>query len=569
MSTRTFVSLLMFICLSSTYLMGCNSSQQTPSEPTGTLRTDGKTGQAPSGVAFREVAAESGLNFQWAIEGKRPLNILQTIGNGVAMFDFNNDNNLDILLVSAAPKLYQGDGKGKFTDVSTAMGLNTLKGHFLGVAVGDIDNDGFDDLYLTAYSGGVLLRNQAGKGFQDATKTSGLPEIPWGTSATFFDLDGDGQLDLYVCNYVQFGPQTVPQLCKYGDFMSSCGPRFYEPEKGYLFRNIKGKFTNITAAWGANDVHGKGLGVAVADIMGASGKSMPSISLANDEIAGDLLVHQGTKLQNKANEMGTAYDGEGNVHGGMGTDWGDVDNDGKLDLFVATFQNEVKCLYKNEGDGLFTEMSAMSGLQDSKSYVTFGSKFLDCNNDGLLDLTIANGHVQDNINSIDKTANYRQPYQIFQQNPNKKFQNITNQIEAKGDKNIVGRGLATGDYDNDGKVDILITDSEGSPVLLHNEDKSKGNFITLSLVGTKSHRDAYGAIITAEIEGKKIMRHCHSDGSYLSASDKRVHLGLGTATKANITVQWPSGTKQTFQSLDQGVFYTLTEGKPDAQRSQK
>jgi enediyne biosynthesis protein E4 len=520
--------------------------------------------QTPSTVSsgFRNVAKEAGLDYQWTVQGKRPLNILQTIGNGAAFLDYNNDGNLDILLVSLTPALFMGDGKGHFIDTTETSGLKSLKGHFLGCAVGDVNSDGYSDIYLTAYRGGILLQNNAGKGFKDVTASAKLPAIAWGTSATFFDLDKDRQLDLYVCNYAKFGPKTLPQLCKYSNYDSACGPRFYQPEKGILFQNNQGKFNDVTASWKGENVQGKGLGVIAAD---TNGKGLFNIIIANDEVAGDFLIHQGKQFSNQAVEAGTAYDSEGSVHGGMGTDCGDINNDGKLDLFVATFQNEVKCLYLNEGNNLFTEIGASAGLQASKPYVTFGAKFFDFNNDGKLDIVLANGHVQDNINAIDKTAEYKQPIQIFQNQDGKLFTDASLLINEKDRTPIVGRGLATGDYDNDGKIDVLVVDSEGSPILLHNESKDIGNFITLALSGVKSNRDAYGAIVTVEADGKKITEYCHSDGSYLSASDKRVHIGIGSATEGAITIQWPSGAVQKFSKVLSNKFYKVTEGNPKMQ----
>jgi enediyne biosynthesis protein E4 len=507
-----------------------------------------------SPMIFNEVAAQSGVDFRFEVAGTRPLGILQTIGNGCALFDYDNDGNLDLLLVSRKLMLLRGDGAGKFTDVTFSV-LGKLDGHFLGVAVGDWNNDGFSDLYLTAYRGGALLQNQGGKTFANVTKAAGLPVVPWGTSATFFDADGDGKLDLYVCNYVDFGPQTKPQLCKDHEVMSACGPRFYDPLKGRLFLQSGGKYSDKTVAWGAEDVHGKGLGVAACDF---DGSGRMSLAIANDEVPGDLLLNQGKIMKNVATGAGTAYDSEGAVHGGMGTDWGDFDNDGKLDLFVATYQNEIKCLYKNEGSGLFTESANSLGLGPAQPYVTFGSRFLDFDNDGWLDLAIANGHVQDNIQQIEKSASYKQPTQLFRSKSGQGFEDAT--VGLSGSVPIAGRGLATGDWDNDGRIDLVVIDSEGAPLLLHNVVGSPGNFLSLRLRGTKSNRDGYGAVVTASVGGKEVVRHCHADGSYLSSSDPRVHLGLGAEKTASVTVRWPSGKKESFSNLPAGKTTELTEG---------
>lgn len=532
-----------------------------------------------NGIRFVDVAQEAGLDYRWEVPGNRPLNILQTIGNGCAFLDYDADGNLDILLVGPRVALYRGDGKGRFTDVSRETGLSRLSGHFLGCAVGDYDNDGYPDIYLTAYRGGALLHNESrvqsrelrgtmdrsrlstlnSRLFREVTSGSGIPSQPWSTSASFTDIDGDGKLDLYICNYVQFGPKTIPQLCPYAGRLSACGPRFYEPEFGKLYRNLGGgRFQDITKAWRAHRISGKGLGVTAADF---DGSGRQSIAIANDEMPGDLLHNLGGKFENIGDSSSTGHDSNGNVHGGMGIDWGDYDNDGKLDLFVATFQHEAKCIYHNDGGGLFTENSAALGMEKALPYVAFGSKWIDCDNDGWLDLMIANGHVQDNIHEIDKSATYRQPTQLFRNLSGSGFKEITAQAGPSLQKKLVGRGLAMGDYDNDGRIDALVVDSEGAPLLLHNETTGAGNWLSIRLIGTRSNRDGIGALVTVEANGKKFLRLCTTDGSYMSASDRRVHVGLGQATSATIRVQWPSGAFGTYKNIAVNRFVTIREGK--------
>jgi hypothetical protein len=504
------------------------------------------------------VTKEAGINYKWTVQGKRPLNILQTIGNGCAFLDYDGDGNLDILLVGPRVALYKGDGKGHFTDVSSETGIASLKGNFLGCAVGDYDNDGYEDIYLTAYRGGVLLHNQQGKRFEDVTKRAGIPPQEWGTSAAFADFNGDGYLDLYIANYVDFGPKTDPQLCNNSGVMSSCGPRYYNAIKGKLYLGgPSGVFRDVTKQWKVHLVEGKNLGVSVADY---DGTGKVSLAIANDEMPGDLLSNKGGTFENIGKTSGTAYDDSGNVHGGMGVDWGDYDNDGKMDLAIATFQNEAKNIFHNDGEGLFTDKSAMLGMAPATPFVTFGIKWFDYDNDGFLDLVLANGHVQDNISAIDKTAQYRQPTMIFHNIGAERFEDVSARIDASGRRPIVGRGLAVGDYDNDGKVDVLVVDSEGEPILLHNEVPNVGNVLRITLVGKKSNRDGLGARVIATVGGKKIVRRCGTDGSYMSASDKRVYIGIGTANTADtVTVFWPSGKKTTLQNVAAGKPLTITE----------
>lgn len=520
-----------------------------------------------SPLRFRDVAREAGLNYTWTIAGTRPLNILQTIGNGCAFLDYNGDGNLDVLLVGPKLALYKGDGRGHFTDVSAATGLATLSGHFLGCAVADYDNDGFDDVYVSGYRTGLLLHNEGGKRFADVTASSGIKVQPWGTSCAWGDVDGDGKLDLYIANYARFGPEPgIPQLCDSHGMKTSCGPRYYKPLKGAFFRNLgQGRFADAGAALNVATTNGRGLGVAFAPL---DDSGRPTLAIANDELPGDLLTPTGTgakaRYTNQGSPSGMAFDRDGNIHGGMGTDWGDYDNDGRLDLFVATFQGEAKSLYHNDDNGVFSDTSYLTGLAPPTiPNVAFGCKLFDADNDGWLDLMIANGHVQDNIHEIDTSTTYRQTLQLFHNRGTTPvgFDNISASAGPDFARPIVGRGLAVGDYDNDGKLDALVVDSEGAPLLLHNESTSTDHWLGVRLVGTKSNRDGLGAVLTATINGKKIVQLCQTDGSYLSASDRRVHFGLGTAaTVETLTVRWPSGHTDTLKNVAGDRYVTLREG---------
>jgi hypothetical protein len=513
-------------------------------------------------------AKESGLRYAWQIPGKRPLNILQTIGNGCAFLDFDNDNHLDILLIGPRLALFKGDGRGRFTDVTRAMSLDQLSGHFLGVAVGDVDGDGFDDLYVSGYNAGLLLHNDRGRRFQDITLRSGLKPTPWGTSCAFAEISpGSGKLDLYVANYAVFDPRRDPQFCNTQGVMTSCPPRNYKPLIGNLYGNDgRGRFTDITRMSGATTTHGRALGVAFGDYLG---NGRPGLAIANDELPGDLLEPIGSanprSFKNVGDISGTAFDRDARVHGGMGLDWGDYDDDGRLDLFVATYQDELKCLYHNEGIGQFSDQGVPSGVSGPAArYVAFGCKFFDYDNDGRLDLIIANGHVQDNISAISKTNCYRQATQLFHNAGSKPptFLDVSNTSGPDIQRLIVGRGLAIGDYDNDGKMDLLVVDSEGEPLLLHNQSPAAGHWLGITLIGTKSNRDGYGARVIVKAGGRVLHRDCQSCGSYLSASDKRVHFGLGTsATIETLTIKWSSGATSTFHNVRGDHYVTIREGE--------
>ena len=515
---------------------------------------------------FEDVAGKAGLKYAWSIAAKRPLNILQTIGNGCAFLDYNNDGHLDVLLVGPKPALFQGDGRGQFSDVSAATGVGKVADHYLGCAVGDYDNDGWDDVYLSGYRAATLLHNEGGRGFRVATPPAMKPQ-PWGTSCAWADVDGDGFLDLFVSNYVIFsGDAGIPQLCDSHGVKVSCGPRFYKPLKGVFYHNLKGKgFALDNEMLNVSSTHGRGLAVAFAPL-DESGR--PSLAFANDEMPGDLLMPRrkngALSYVNAGLASGMAFDRDGNVHGGMGADWGDYDGDGALDLFITTYQGENKSLYHNQGDNSFNDTSYQTGLAAaSLPNVAFGCKWLDFDNDGDLDLVMASGHIQDNVMAIDTSTSYRQKALIYRNSGGARpmFENVSGAAGAAFARDIVGRGVATGDYDNDGRVDVLMVDSEGHPLLLHNETKNAEHWASIQLQGTRSNRDGQGALLTALVANRKLVRLCTTGGSYLSASDGRVHFGLGANTRIDaLQVQWPNGERETFHDVPGDRTVKLREG---------
>ncbi len=506
-----------------------------------------KTPPAPSPpppipeVRFVDRAAEAGLAFRFRIAGPRPLDILQSIGSGCAFLDFDSDGNLDILLVGERPGLFRGDGTGHFTDV-TAL-LRGVHGHFLGCAVGDYDGDGFVDLYLSGYHEGRLLHNKAGKGFRDVTAASGLKPQPWGTACAWTDMNADGKQDLIVGNYVAFDPKRDKRLCPVNGHPTGCGPTDYRPVKSVLYQNLGGgHFQGLT-------INGTQGGVLGCVVLPHEGSPRPAIALINDERPADLLTPTASGYQDSGPESGMAVTPEGGVYGGMGVDSGDYDNDGDPDLIIATFQNEMNNLFQNQGSGLFANDSVRSGIAlpaQHKPQVAFGVKFLDADNDGWLDVLFTNGHIRDNVETFDTTTTYRQPTELFH-NRHGKF--AYQRISAP----IVGRGLAVGDYDNDGLPDALAVDAEGAPLLLHNESTQTGNWLGIS--GLRE-----GTKLVAQIGERTRTRWCHTDGSYLTASDARVLFGLGTATRVDsLTLTWPGGKTQTLKNLAPNHYVTAKE----------
>jgi hypothetical protein len=551
-------------------LFGCQPHTPAPSPIAQTLKAKATYQPLPpvtnadSSIVFANTAVRAGLNYRWVIPGRRPLNILQTIGNGCAFLDYDNDGNLDILLIGSRLALYKGDGAGHFTDVTHSTRLDTLHGHFLGCAVGDYDNDGYDDVYISGYRTGILLHNEHGSYFQDVTKQAGLKPQPWGTSCAFADLDGDGYLDLFVSNYVQFDAST-PQLCPLNGIQAACSPTTYHRLQGVLYHNLAGRrFEDVTVAWNARP-SGNDLGVACADF---DGSGHVGLAVANDALGGDLFRNpNGGRMVNISIVSGTSYDRFGHYHSGMGIDWGDYDNDGRPDLFVTTFAHEDKCLYHNMGGGAFEERGVETGVASAlEPYVSFGCKFADFDNDGWLDLIVASGHVEDNVAQIKNGESYRQPLELLRNTgrPPITFERVTRSAGLEKLGPIIGRGLAVGDFDNDGRMDVLAADSEGTPVLLHNETRTPGHWLGLKLVGKRrSNRDAYGAVVTVEVGKQRWMRLCRADGSYLSSSDKRVHIGLGKADHVErVTVRWPDGHVEIRTGLPIDRYLSWTEGEP-------
>lgn len=522
---------------------------------------------ASSGIHFTDVAEQAGLHYVFTAGVKGgstapALTILQTIGNGCAFLDYNNDGSLDILLVGPKLALYKGDGRGKFTDATHETGIDKPRGHFLGCAVGDYDNDGFDDVYISGYRTGILLRNVKGKGFLDVTGDAGMKPQPWGTSCGWADLNGDGRLDLFVANYVQFGPdpKRYPQTCE----PLACGPQQYRPERPTLYQNLGGgRFADISAASGLRAASGKGLGVAFAD---SEGDGRQDILVANDQMAGDLFRNDGQmRFTNVGVASGTAFGPDGRLQGGMGADWADYDGDGRLDAIVTTYQDQPKSLYHNDSDGLFRYVSQTVGIADpSKPFVAFGVKWLDYDNDGWPDILIANGNVDNHISVMFPDQHYRQTSVALHNVGGNRFINESNALGPALQKPIIGRGLATGDFDNDGRADALIVDSEGPPLLLHNQGAPVGNWIGFSLTGTgKSNRDALGARVTVEAGGRRQVKEAQTAGSYLSSSDRRLLFGLGTAKHIDrVTIRWPDGRTEALPPLATGQYHAVTEGRP-------
>ncbi len=549
----------------------CLSSLLTGCPPSTKKRATVESTSAPITTAphFKEVAQEAGLDFTWTVgdsKRKSPLNIAETAGGGAAFLDYDNDGNLDILLVGSRTALFHQEAGGKFREVTAGSGLNAT-GMLMGCTVGDVDNDGFSDILITGQGSLHLYHNLRGTGKFEERTAKAFPNPPskeaWATSAGFTDLDHDGNLDLVVCHYVTFTPETV-QLCEYSSptgekIKGACPPLYYKPQTIQVFRNKGGgifeeKTTLLPKGHGAN------LGLGFADV---DGDGKMDFYIANDGQPGDLYHNLGSwRFENLSTQSGTGYNQEGREQAGMGVDWGDYDHDGKLDLLVTTFQNEPRSLYHNEGGGTFAYTSFITRMGDAtRSHLAFGCAFLDADNDGWLDLLFANGHVQDTIGQIRPPATYAQNLQFFVYRGEGGFyQEATQNAGEAFQKPIVGRALAVGDYDNDGYPDVLVSDLSGKPLLLHNETPKNQHWIGFQLKSKYQRREAIGTrVILTTSEGERVgeVQTCRS---YLSASDPRIRFGLGAQNRPlKIKVKWVGGKETELHDLPVDRYILIEE----------
>jgi len=517
--------------------------------PSGKARTD----RSP-GPAFRDVARAHRILFQPDPGRKSPQDILQTAGFGGGWVDYDSDGWLDLLLVGR-PRcaLYHNELGRAFRRVTEPVGLEQ-DGYWQGCATGDFDNDGWMDLFLSGYRCAALLRNRGGR-FEPVPLT--IPRGSWGTSAAFLDADGDGLVDLYVGRYLQFDDGS-PRLCNSLGVLGACSPERYRAQAGLFYWNRGGsRFQEATRRFGLERSHGKTLGVAVCD---ANEDGRTDLYLANDQVPGDLYLNTGSGFVNRGMESGAALASTGFVQGGMGVDWADVDGNGRPDLVVTTSQHEATSLYLNRGRELFHEAGETAGLAEpTRERLGFGAKFFDADNDGYEDLLLANGHVRDVIEQQQPGVPYAQAGQLFRRVGNR-FAEVWTPECRDVRRPMVGRAVAVADYDNDGRLDALMTDREGPPRLLRNVGGAGNHWLRLRLRGTASPRDGAGAEVLLTTGRRTQIRWAGSSGSYLAAHDGRVHFGLGTAARAaRVEVRWPSGRRQVFTDLAADREWDLVE----------
>ncbi len=503
---------------------------------------------------LRDVTAEAGITYRWPELKRSPLSNVETFGAGCAFLDADSDGWLDVLLVgSPACGLYLNRRDGTFRDATAESGLAQIKGNWSGCAVGDINGDARPDLLLTGLNTLKLLRAEAGGRFRDVTLQAGIKPGGWASSAGLMDLDGDEDLDLVVGQYLELDPYA-PRYCELrpGVF-SSCTPERYAPQFPRLFRNDgDATFTEVTTDTGLHRSGGKNLALGFTDF---DRDGRMDLYFANDGTPGDLFRNLGgLRFENVALAQGVAMGVSGGTHAGMGVDWGDYDRDGRLDLAVTAFSDEAYAVYRQrEGD--FEQVSTQVGIGDP-TYLPlgFGVKWLDLDNDGWLDVAFTNGHIHDNVHLIDNRLTFRQPLQLFANREGRKFAEVTAQAGSAASRPIVGRGLATGDYDRDGRVDLLAVDYGGAPLLLRNEQPA-GNWLEIELRQPGPNPFAYGARVTVETPQGPLVREVSPASSYLSSSSPVLHFGLGSAASTNrIVVQWPDGSRRILTGVTAGEY---------------
>lgn len=529
---------------------------------------------------FKDVAEEVGLRFKHDLGNEGKFFIVENTAPGCAFIDYDNDGFLDIFLVQSGPSgapqnvkkrpfcaLYNNKGDGTFVDVTPNSGIDQNLGYGQGVAVGDYDNDGYDDLFLTCYGGNRLLRNKSGSGqFQDVTKAMGLEKVygtGYATSAAFGDYDNDGRLDLYVCYYMKW-THSINQECRddITNELDYCFPGFYDPTAHQLLRNDGQKFVDVSQKSGINRKSAHGLAVSFFDY---NGDGRQDIFVANDLTPNMLWRNKGDGTFTDASvEAGVAYGEEGNVMAAMGIAIADYNHSGQESFYVSNFSKRPNILFGNLGGGVFEDVTQQVNLGTSHhDFLSFGCEFLDYDADGWSDIITNNGHVQMSSDHRADDVPYEQRKQLLHNEKGQSFSEITAK-ELLGDlqQPVVGRGLATGDYDNDGRIDILAVSQNGPVQLFKNRVHNDNHWISFQATGTKSNRNGLHTRFILKAGNQKQVATVRAGSSYLSSSDRRVYFGLGKSSKVDeVTVLWPSGKRETFKNLDANVFYTLTEGQ--------
>jgi len=529
-------------------------------------------------IQFRDITTQAGIHFAHNNGAFGQKYLPETMGSGCAFIDYDNDGWPDILLINGTDwpghlksgattlKLYHNNHDGTLTDVTRKAGL-AVPMYGLGVAIGDYDNDGYDDIFVSALGQSHLFHNNGNGTFTDVTKSAGL----WGpnefsTSAAWVDYDRDGKLDLVVANYVQWSEKTDLYCTLDGSHKSYCTPESYKGASARLWHNLgNGKFEDATQKANLNDPTSKGLGVAILDY---NGDGWHDILLANDTQPNKLYLnkHDGT-FEEKGIAAGIAFSEDGVARAGMGVDAADYDRSGRPSIIITNFANQMLSLYHNEGSGLFVDEAPRSAVgRATLITLGFGCFFFDYDNDGWPDILVADGHIEDGIERVQKRVTYAEPPHVFRNLGGGKFQEVTDSLGSAFSSPKVARGAVYADIDNDGSLDILLTTNGGRAYLFHNEGGANHS-LRVKLVGTKSNRDGIGAVVRItsgpDVHKKdQQWQMMHSGSSYLSQSELVLTFGLGSQTKADsIEVEWPSGQVDRLSNVAVGQTVTIQEGK--------
>jgi len=530
----------------------------------------------PSGpVRFTDVTAQARIHFRHNSGAFGKKYLPETMGSGVCAIDYDNDGWQDILFINSMdwpghessksfPALYHNNKDGTFTDVTRQAGL-AVEMYGLGCAVADYDNDGFDDVYITALNGNHLFHNLGNGKFSDVTAKAGVRDPGFATGAVWFDYDNDGKLDLFVAHYVSWSIAT-DQFCSLdGKNKSYCTPEAYKGQSATLYHNRgNGTFEDVTRKAGLYDPTSKALGIALLDF---DSDGWLDLFVTNDTQPNKLYRnnHNGT-FTDTAFSAGVAFSDAGKARAGMGTDAADYERSGRQGLVIGNFTNESMALYQNDGTGLFTDRSVDSGISSpSAKSLTFSTFFFDFDLDGWPDIFAVNGHVADDVSVVQPTLHYAEPPLLFRNKGNGRFENVSTGTGPALTQSIVGRGAAYLDFDNDGDLDLVVTTSNGPAKLLRNDNGNQNDALRIKTIGTRSNRDGIGAKVTVRTnKGLHLLQMVKTGSSYLSQSELPLTFGLGKPDEGkivNLDIVWPSGKKESISNIEPNQFLTLTEGK--------
>jgi len=522
---------------------------------------------------FKDVTQAAGIDWRHFSGESADRYLLETMGGGVAFFDFNNDGLLDLYFVNGGETphakspspvrnaLYKNLGNGRFEEVAQKAGVDRVSSYGMGAAAADYDNDGLQDLFVTGYPTSTLFHNNGDGTFTDVTQRAGVANSgKWAASAAWFDYDRDGLLDLFVCNYVKFS-YSDPKRCEMAGKRGYCEQIAYTGDSPTLYHNNgDGTFTNVTQQAGLVEMSGRGLGVVAVDV---DDDGWIDLFVARDASPNLLLINQknGT-FKDVGLEAGIAYSGSGKARAGMGVDAGDINDDGLPDFVVTNFTDEYHALFVSESRMQYEDKTQQTGLaRATRSDVGFGTHFLDYDNDGRLDLIIVNGHVDELMELVRQDVKYRQMALLLRNSGSGSFTDMKNQAGAFFNTPHVARGLAVGDFNNDGRIDVAVMRLNETPVLLENTCEPKKHWVGLALQGTTSNRDAIGAKLKLRTGKRELVRWITGGSSYLATSDKRVVFGLGDAVepKVSVDIRWPNGSLQTVANLEIDRYHKIQE----------